>query len=146
MHSDTCNHDLITPYWKLQAAAWSILETARQAKVTPHEVIRLRSDLPYLKKLAASNGSTFARLALFMYIGIQRDIFTKVCKHCLLSDPSSYQGESTTLGILYSWEQACAAWGIVQVFIRNLRVVSFSLIKCVACWSRFGWTFTVIWN
>ena len=81
----------------------------------PTVVLLARSDMEELEGLAASNASVWAEKELEIYIEDQKEIFGPIKKIAMLCDPSTYQGEETLLGIMYSWERDKAGILCVQV-------------------------------
>ena len=60
-------------------------------------------------------GGRWAGLELECYRQLHLASFSKVQKLNLAADPSTYSGEDTMIGLLWSWEIKEACCGIIQV-------------------------------
>ena len=105
--------------------AWGVLERARVVSgATPAAVLAVRGDGRDLAGLSVSwNGMKWRALEVGLYIEDQRDRFSTVPKLMLAADPSTYQGQETMVGLLWSWELRHACYAPVQVMPASSLVV-----------------------
>jgi len=75
----------------------------------------VRNDEPHLRGIQANSCQQWESRELNCYIDIQTDIHSVVNKHMIVVDPSTYGGEETNVGVLWSWEKNAASIGLVQV-------------------------------
>jgi len=112
-------------------SAWSVLERTRLCRSTSsvNTIIELKNDEGYLNGLSSSNGSTWAAKELSLHVLLSKGVFANVKKIMLTADPSTYQGENTLVGILWSWEKKIAAMGLIQIIAegKHLRPGEFEM-------------------
>ncbi len=62
--------------------------------------------------------------------------FSRVCKLNLVADPSTYQGQDTVVGLLYSWEINRGACGMIQVIRPGKQVMPDEFEMPGSLWAR----------
>ena len=96
--------------------AWEVLEEAKRCFCANERIIiDVNAKQPEYNKLSRSNGMKWATLELALYIEVNQDIFHNLCKFYVGADPSTYQGQETMVGIIYSWENEQATCSLPQI-------------------------------
>ena len=96
--------------------AWEVLEEAKRCFCANERIIiDVNAKQPEYNKLSYRNGTKFATLELALYIEVNQDEFANLCKFYVGADPSTYQGQETMVGIIYSWENEHATCSIPQI-------------------------------
>ena len=96
--------------------AWEVLEEAKRClRADERTIIDVNAKQPEFNALSCRNGLKWAALELALYIELNQDHFHNLCKFYVGADPSTYQGQDTMIGIIYSWQTRHATCSIPQL-------------------------------
>ena len=105
------------------AVAFSTLERSRLvARCSPATIVGAKCDEAHLQDLSIKNASRWATVELAIYEENNHERFSPCSKFMLAGDPSTYHGEETMIGVIWSWEVGAACVCLAQK-ISSTRVV-----------------------
>ncbi len=103
-------------------SAWAVLEKAQEKGQTPRQILANDNDRQEFVDLKHQVADTWSVKELDMYLKNTQQAFQDQVQLSITTDPSSYNGEETAVGMVYSWEKDIAAVLPIKVIPRGKQI------------------------